>query len=80
MLFVLPSAPPFGVDEQGDYVIAPPLLTWKQVAGKMGWGVIFLLGGGFAMAAGITSSGLGKFVGIKMSGLSGAIFIISPLV
>ena len=62
---------PFQRDENKNYIIAKPLMTWKQMITKMGWGVIFLLGGGFAMAGGITSSGLGKFVGIKMSGLEG---------
>ena len=71
LLFVLPAEMPFQKDEDKNYIIAKPLITWKQMITKMGWGVIFLLGGGFAMAGGITTSGLGKFVGIKMSGLSG---------
>jgi len=28
----------------------PPLLPWKSFVDKMPWGVVFLLGGGFAMA------------------------------
>ena len=30
------------------------ILTWKIVHEKMAWNVLFLLGGGFAMAAGAT--------------------------
>ena len=71
MLFILPAKKPFQRDEKGQFIVAPPLITWKQMTSKMGWGVIFLLGGGFAMAGGITSSGLGKYVGTKMAGLSG---------
>lgn len=71
MLFILPAKKPFQRDENGQFIVAPPLITWKQMTSKMGWGVIFLLGGGFAMAGGITSSGLGKYVGTKMAGLSG---------
>ena len=75
LLFILPGEMPFQRDEKGAYITAPPLISWKQMTTKMGWGVIFLLGGGFAMAGGITSSGLGKFVGIKMSGLSSQYFM-----
>jgi len=77
LLFVLPAEMPFQQDDEKNYIVSKPLMTWKQMISKMGWGVIFLLGGGFAMAGGITSSGLGKFVGIKMSGLSG---VSQPLV
>ena len=70
-LFILPGEPPFQTDVNGNFKTAKPLITWKQMASKMGWGVIFLLGGGFAMAAGITSSGLGSFVGLKMASLQG---------
>ena len=59
-------------DADGNFLTSKPLITWRQMTSKMGWGVIFLLGGGFAMATGITSSGLGQFVGLKMSGLTGA--------
>ena len=76
LLFVLPAEPPFQCDMDGNYKVSLPLITWKQMASKMGWGVIFLLGGGFAMAAGITSSGLGQFIGLKMSGLSGKTIVL----
>ena len=29
-----------------------PILTWRLVRAKMSWNVLFILGGGFAMAAG----------------------------
>ena len=29
---------------------APSLITWRLIETKMCWGVIFLLGGGFALA------------------------------
>ena len=32
------------------------ILTWQLVHEKMAWNVLFLLGGGFAMAAGATVS------------------------
>ena len=70
-LFILPAEPIFQCDINGHYKTSRPLITWKQMSTKMGWGVIFLLGGGFAMASGIKGSGLGKFVGLKMSALSG---------
>ena len=57
LLFLLPAEKPFQRDENGKFIISKPLVTWKQMASKMSWGVIFLLGGGFAMASGITSSG-----------------------
>ncbi|CBY20045.1 unnamed protein product [Oikopleura dioica] len=71
LLFILPAEKPFQRDENGKFIISKPLITWKQMSSKMSWGVIFLLGGGFAMASGITSSGLGKFVGLKMQALKG---------
>ena len=57
LLFILPAEKPFQRDENGKFIISKPLITWKQMSSKMSWGVIFLLGGGFAMASGITSSG-----------------------
>lgn len=37
----------------------PPLLTWKVAQKKLPWGIVFLLGGGFALAKGsdVSSSG-----------------------
>ena len=38
---------PTGVKEKASYTA---LLTWQQVHAKLPWGVIILLGGGFALA------------------------------
>lgn len=38
------------------------LLTWKEAV-KMPWGVLILFGGGMALAAGFTSSGLAEWIG-----------------
>jgi hypothetical protein len=35
----------------------PSLITWRLIETKMCWGVIFLLGGGFALAAASQKSG-----------------------
>lgn len=37
------------------------LLTWKEAV-QLPWGVVLLLGGGFALAAGFTAGGLGAYV------------------
>ncbi|XP_051847461.1 Na(+)/citrate cotransporter isoform X2 [Antechinus flavipes] len=47
----------------------PPLLTWKVVQEKLPWGVVLLLGGGFALAKGCETSGLSKWLGSKMEPL-----------
>ena len=46
------------------------LLTWDQVQ-RIPVGIIFLFGGGFALAAGITSSGLSDWIASGLSGLQG---------
>ncbi|XP_068087069.1 protein I'm not dead yet-like [Anabrus simplex] len=48
----------------------PALLTWKVVNQKMPWGLIFLLGGGFALAAGSAASGMSKAIGQSLKGMS----------
>ncbi|XP_074153823.1 Na(+)/citrate cotransporter [Sminthopsis crassicaudata] len=52
----------------------PPLLTWKVVQEKLPWGVMLLLGGGFALAKGCEVSGLSKWLGSQMEPLK----ILSP--
>jgi len=46
------------------------LLTWKEAV-KMPWGVLLLFGGGMALAAGFSSSGLAEFIGSQMTLLQG---------
>ena len=43
----------------------PPLLNWKVAQEKVPWGIVLLLGGGFAVAKGceVTSSLLGRWQG-----------------
>lgn len=42
---------------------SPGLLTWKIIHDKMHWSLLLLLGGGFAIAAGSTASGLSSALG-----------------
>ena len=44
------------------------LLQWDDMA-KMPWGVLLLFGGGFALAAGITASGLSAWIGSQLAPL-----------
>lgn len=45
----------------------PPLLNWRIVEQKMAWSVIFLLGGGAAMAEACKASGLSSWLGEQLA-------------
>ena len=62
LLFMLPSG------KSGD---ASRLLDWRHAARGTPWGIVFLLGGGFALAAGITDSGLAAWLGAWLGALGG---------
>ena len=65
LLFVLPSG------QQGGPANGR-LLGWSRAAKGIPWGVVFLLGGGFALAAMITESGLAAWVGSLLGVMEGA--------
>jgi solute carrier family 13 (sodium-dependent dicarboxylate transporter), member 2/3/5 len=52
-----------------------PLLNWKE-ADRAPWGVIMMFGGGLALAAGITESGLAAWLGEALQPLAG----VHPLI
>uniref|UniRef100_A0A2M4BIC4 Putative na+/dicarboxylate na+/tricarboxylate and phosphate transporter n=1 Tax=Anopheles marajoara TaxID=58244 RepID=A0A2M4BIC4_9DIPT len=47
----------------------PGLITWKFINQKVPWSLIFLLGGGFALAEGGRESGMSTLLGNSLSGL-----------
>ncbi|POI28253.1 hypothetical protein CIB84_007997, partial [Bambusicola thoracicus] len=71
LLFVIPSE--FTIKQQTGSktkIRAPPaLLNWKVVHEKMPWNIVFLLGGGFALAKGSEESGLSGWLGTKLTPL-----------
>ncbi|XP_041850800.1 solute carrier family 13 member 5 [Melanotaenia boesemani] len=78
LLFVLPSEPPrfcswrsrsFDTSPHRPTGSTPPLLTWKVAQKKLPWGIVILLGGGFALAKGSEESGLSKWMGDQMTPL-----------
>ncbi|KAM4567316.1 Na(+)/citrate cotransporter [Odontesthes bonariensis] len=78
LLFVLPSEPPrFCSRMNRSFDTAPhqssgpttSLLTWKVAQKKLPWGIVLLLGGGFALAKGSEESGLSKWMGDQMTPL-----------
>uniref|UniRef100_A0A3P8SK09 Solute carrier family 13 member 5 n=1 Tax=Amphiprion percula TaxID=161767 RepID=A0A3P8SK09_AMPPE len=77
LLFVLPSKPPRFCSRRTRADIAPhqsagptpPLLTWKVAQKKLPWGIVLLLGGGFALAKGSEVSGLSQWMGNQMTPL-----------
>jgi solute carrier family 13 (sodium-dependent dicarboxylate transporter), member 2/3/5 len=56
-----------------------PLLTWKE-ADRAPWGVIMMFGGGLALAAGITASGLDTWLGTVLRPLASVDPVIIALV
>ncbi|XP_056297132.1 Na(+)/citrate cotransporter [Pseudoliparis swirei] len=78
LLFVLPSKPPrfcsrrTQSSESAPHETVgrtPPLLTWKVAQKKVPWGIVLLLGGGFALAKGSEVSGLSMWLGDQMAPL-----------
>ncbi|NXQ66838.1 S13A2 protein, partial [Quiscalus mexicanus] len=75
LLFILPSGFSNQDREQGQmggrakFRAPPPLLDWKVVQEKMPWNIVFLLGGGFALAKGSEESGLSAWLGTKLTPL-----------
>lgn len=69
LLFIFPSTIPsvFCLKPKGNRPPLKPLMSWKEAVEKVPWGVVFLLGGGFAMAYASQESGLSAWVGKKLS-------------
>ncbi|NWW16071.1 S13A2 protein, partial [Falcunculus frontatus] len=75
LLFILPSG--FSNQDRDEeqtggrakFRAPPPLLDWKVVQEKMPWNIVFLLGGGFALAKGSEESGLSEWLGTKLTPL-----------
>ncbi|XP_060587377.1 solute carrier family 13 member 2-like [Ruditapes philippinarum] len=67
LLFILPSEVPkvFGL-AKGEKPSYKPILEWKSVTDRLPWGVIVLLGGGFAIAQASEDSGLSLWVGHEL--------------
>ncbi|GJQ79937.1 hypothetical protein Trydic_g18381 [Trypoxylus dichotomus] len=75
LLFIIPAKPNFIYffsKDESKKPTAPsaPLITWKVVQQKLPWGLIFLLGGGFALAEGSSNSGMSKLIAVHLGGLA----------
>jgi len=75
-LFIIRSAPvgrPSGstvqVHAEVSSVSAAPLMDWTFAEQRIPWGILLLIGGGFALAAGVDAAGLSHIIGESMAGL-----------
>lgn len=74
LLFALPAK---ALDKDGK---RQRLLDWGTAVRGVPWGVVFLFGGGFALAGAISDTGLAKWIGGQMAVLEGApIWVLIPL-
>lgn len=69
ILFIVPSK-----NRQGDH-----LLDWATAV-KLPWGILLLFGGGLAIAAGFTNSGLSEWIGSQLTALQGVPVLVVVLV
>ncbi|XP_033115677.1 solute carrier family 13 member 5-like [Anneissia japonica] len=74
LLYVFPSEVPNFLccrRKDDDSPVGPrkALLDWKITQKKMAWNIVFLLGGGFALADGCEKSGLSAWMGEKFESL-----------
>ncbi|KJH40837.1 hypothetical protein DICVIV_13199 [Dictyocaulus viviparus] len=65
VLYVLPSESVGLCDYKQNEV--PRLLDWPMTSSRVSWNVVLILGGGFALAAGVNESGLSSLVGKALS-------------
>ncbi|CAG9815026.1 unnamed protein product [Phaedon cochleariae] len=75
IMFVCPSKPDFihafSKDEsKRPKTASTALVSWKIIQQKMPWGLIFLLGGGFAMAEGSKVSGMSHMIAEHLRGFA----------
>ena len=68
VMFVIPATMPRIYDEDGELDIQVPetLLDWETMHKKQPWGTHLLIGGGFALAAAVTESGLAAWIGLQL--------------
>ncbi|XP_057373828.1 Na(+)/citrate cotransporter-like isoform X2 [Daphnia carinata] len=72
LLFIIPAKPKFwnchtGERNEGP---SPALLEWKLVQDRLPWGIVLLLGGGFALSDASKASGLSSWLGDQLAVLS----------
>ncbi|XP_043231308.1 solute carrier family 13 member 5-like [Amphibalanus amphitrite] len=70
LMFIIPAKPNFAfwsATSRDQTKVSQGLLTWKAVHEKVPWGVLVLLGGGFAMARAAKDSGLSVLIGDRLS-------------
>ncbi|CAG9857679.1 unnamed protein product [Phyllotreta striolata] len=75
IMFICPSKPDFiYIFSKNDRIRpkapSPALISWKIVQQKMPWGLLFLLGGGFAMAEGSKASGMSHMIAQHLRGFT----------
>ncbi|MET3697787.1 sodium-dependent dicarboxylate transporter 2/3/5 [Bacillus oleivorans] len=58
---------------------ADHLLNWESAV-KLPWGILLLFGGGLAIAAGFTSSGLSEWIGTQLTALQGVGLLVVVIV
>jgi sodium-dependent dicarboxylate transporter 2/3/5 len=51
------------------------ILDWDTVQKKIPWGILLLFGGGFALAAGFSKTGLDKWIGEQLTGVPALPFV-----
>ncbi|KAI9557042.1 hypothetical protein GHT06_016839 [Daphnia sinensis] len=73
LFFIIPAKPKFWFSNPGardSDRSSSSLLEWKYVQDKLPWGIVLLLGGGFAISDASKISGLSTWLGSQLAGLS----------
>lgn len=70
LLFILPKTWP-RFDARRDIQPTETILTWKTVEKKLPWGIVFLIGGSYALSAGSSASGFSSEVKSHLTNLKG---------